>query len=127
MGSSSEVRMSSVSGVDMAGTEFMETVFSLAPGEIGVAFNAPQTVAYVIRLTAMKPSQDALWTQFKVDDFSTYRSAADSAQQQIYGAWINEIKTSANLKWTPEYATAQQSTARQSAPVDRQDDSDADY
>jgi hypothetical protein len=121
------VRLSNVAGVDMPGNEFMETVFSLQPGQIGTAMNAPQTADYIIRLTALKPSQDALWAQFKVDDFSNYAPAAGDAQRQIYTAWLNEIKTSANLKWTAEYAANPQAEARPASPVDRGNESDADY
>ena len=39
----------------MAGDEFMSTVFHLKPDQIGVAMNAPETVAYVIRLTDVQP------------------------------------------------------------------------
>jgi hypothetical protein len=129
-GSSQQVQMSRVSGVEMAGTEFMEKVFSLKPGEVDVAFNAPKSIAYVIRLTGMNPAQDALWMQFKVDDFSTYRSATYSSQRQIYAAWLNEIKTSADLVWTKEYAASQQQqTGRQSSPASSPtpNESDEDY
>ena len=69
-------RISEVSGVDYAGEEFMQTVFHLEPGQIGVALNAPQNVAYVIQLTDLSPSHDVLWKQFEVDDFSKYAPAA---------------------------------------------------
>ncbi len=126
-GSSREVRMSRVPGVDLAGETFMETVFSLKPGQIGVAFNAPQTVAYVIRVTGIAPSPEALWTQFKVDDFSTYQPALAGAQRQIDAAWLKEIKASAGFKWTEAYKTAQQTSTGKSTPGSRHDEGDGDY
>ena len=44
-------RISPVAGVEHPGAEFMEAVFKLSPGEIGVALNEPQDTAYVVRLT----------------------------------------------------------------------------
>ena len=81
-------RISNVVGVDMAGEEFMRTVFHLEPGQIGVAMNAPKTMAYLIRLDEVKPSQEVLWKEFEVDDFSKYAPAALSDQRQIVGAWL---------------------------------------
>ncbi len=95
----SAVRISSVAGVDFAGDEFMSTVFHMEPGQIGVAMNAPKTVAYVIRLDKLSPSHEVLWTQFEVDDFSKYAPAATTDQRKIFQAWLEELKTSAGLEW----------------------------
>ena len=92
-------RISNVAGVDFAGDEFMGTVFHMEPSQVGVAMNAPKTVVYVIRLDKLSPSQDVLWTQFEVDDFSKYGPAAATDQRQIYRAWLDELKTSAGLEW----------------------------
>jgi hypothetical protein len=92
-------RISAVTDVDFAGDEFMRTVFRLEPGQTGVALNAPKTVAYVIRLTGLSPSQKVLWSEFEVDDFSKYAPAAAEDQRQIARAWLNEIKASANMEW----------------------------
>ena len=117
-------RLNDVSGVDMAGEEFMATVFRLKPGEIGVAMNAPKTIACVIRLIGLQPSEDVLWSQFKVDDFSKYEAAVVEAQRQTYTAWLNELKTSANLKWTPIRTTDQQQEGRQGSPSESRNESD---
>ena len=93
------VRLSSVSGVDRPGEAFMQTVFGLAKGEVGVAMNAPQTVAYVIRMTELTPSETSLWSQFKASDYSTYAPAAQQDQRQMYLAWLKEIKTNAKVDW----------------------------
>ena len=86
-------------GVDYAGEEFMRTVFHLEPGQIGVALNAPQNVAYVIQLSGLSPSHEVLWKEFEVDDFSKYAPAAAEDQRQIVRAWLDEIKSSAGVEW----------------------------
>ena len=98
-GSSPSARLGTVSEVDSAGEDFMKTVFSLQAGETGVAMNAPQTVAYVIRVTAFSPPQDALWKQFETEDFTKYASVADDDRRKIVRAWLQEIKTSAGFHW----------------------------
>ena len=106
-------RISSVAGVDMAGNDFMRAVFHLEPGQIGVALNAPQTVAYVIRLESFSPSHEVLWKQFEVDDFSKYAPAALTDQRQIHHAWMDEIKTSAGLQWKQKQEQQEQGSGPQ--------------
>ena len=99
LGSSSNADRSQVTGVDNAGEEFMRTVFHLEPGQIGVAPNAPQNVAYVIQLSGFSPSHEVLWKEFEVDDFSKYAPVAMEDQQRIIRAWLDEIKSSAGVEW----------------------------
>jgi hypothetical protein len=106
-------RLSTPAGIDLPGDAFMRTVFRLEPGQVGVAMNAPQTVAYVIRLDQLTPSHDVLWKQFEVDDFSKYASAAIGEQRQILQAWLNELKTSANLQWKQKPEQMQESGPQQ--------------
>lgn len=92
-------RISNVPEVDMAGEDFMRAVFRLAPGQTGAALNNPETVAYVIQMTALSPSQNVLWKQFEVDDFSKYAPAVQVDRQRIVAAWLDEIKASAGFEW----------------------------
>jgi hypothetical protein len=92
-------RLSQVPGVNMAGEDFMETVFSMEPGEVKVAMNQPKTAAYVIQVTAFEPPPAVLWQLFLVDDYEKYASVAVRDQQRLVGAWMDEIKTSIGLKW----------------------------
>jgi hypothetical protein len=92
-------RLSNVLGVDMAGEEFMRAVFRLTKDQTGAALNAPQTVAYVIRLTGLSPSRDVLWKQFEVDDFSKYAPVAQNDRARIVRAWLDEIRSSAGFEW----------------------------
>jgi hypothetical protein len=106
-------RISSVAGVDLPGEDFMRAVFHLKPGQVGVAMNAPQTVAYVIRLDQLNPSHEVLWKQFEVDDFSKYAPVALSDQRQILQAWLREIRTSAGLQWKQKPEQVQDSGPQQ--------------
>ncbi len=100
LGSAPEAaRLSDVMGVYLAGEEFMHTVFHLERGQIGVAMNAPKTVAYVVQLNELSPSREVLWKQFEVDDFSKYASAANTDKRQMYQAWLDEIKSSVGMEW----------------------------
>jgi len=92
-------RLSEVEHVDMPGEKFMQTVFSLKVGEIGAAMNQPETVAYVIRVREIQPTDNALWAQFEIDPFNLYASAAtDDVRQMIY-AFRQELVKDAGLEW----------------------------
>jgi hypothetical protein len=106
-------RNSDVVGVAYAGDDFMRTVFRLEPSQIGTAFNEPKTVAYVIQLDEFTPSHKVLWKEFEVDDFSKYEPAAREDQRQAYQAWLDEIKTSAGLKWERKADQTQESGSRE--------------
>ena len=60
-------RLSAVEGVDMPGWDFMREVFGLQQGQVGVAFNAPKTIAYVVRPSQFTPSYDVLRPQFETE------------------------------------------------------------
>jgi hypothetical protein len=91
--------ISEVSGVEMAGEEFMRTVFSLVPGEVGVAMNKPQTVAYVIRLVESVPSFEKLWADFERDRDANYLVAAAEQRRELWKKWYAEIDALVGVKW----------------------------
>jgi len=106
LGSASNARLSTVSGIEFAGNEFMQEVFKLEPGQVGVAMNAPKSIAYVLRVTEFNPSYKVRWKQFEVDDFSKYASAGQGDRQQIAQDWLKALQTSAGLKWLRPYDQA---------------------
>ena len=53
-----------LSGIEYAGNEFMQKVFTLDKGAAGVAMNEPQTVAYAIQLIDLAPSETVFRQQF---------------------------------------------------------------
>ncbi len=92
-------KLSEVDGVDMAGEDFMRTVFNLDVGQVGIAMNQPQTAVYVVRPTRVNPTSTVLWELFLVDDFSKYASVAYGDQRQILDSWQDELETAAGLTW----------------------------
>jgi len=92
-------RISDVPHVEAAGEEFMEAVFRLQPGETAVAFNRPQTVAYVVRVKSFEPSQEVLWKMFLAEPYADYSSVAVFDQQKIRSAWMEELKRSIGFRW----------------------------
>ena len=92
-------RLSQVEGVDRPGDAFMRAVFDLAPGEVGVAMNQPETEAYVIRMLETRPSDESLWASFETCPYRFYATAAIADQEQMQRAWVEAIKRSAGLKW----------------------------
>jgi hypothetical protein len=116
-------RLSSVEGVDMAGEEFMKIVFSLESGQVGAALNAPQTVAYVIRLNDLTPPHEMLWRQFEKENFRKYASVAGPDQEKMKKAWLQGIKKAANLEWTADHKAARVSQrGPEPEPQDQGDD-----
>ena len=90
----------------MAGEDFMKLVFRLELTQLGAIMNAPQTVVYLVQLGDLTPPQEMLWRQFEKENFNKYSSAARPDQQKTYNAWLQGIKTAANLEWTAEYKSA---------------------
>ena len=97
-------RWSFVEGVSSPGsklgTDFMQTTFALTAGQVGVAMNEPQAVAYVIRMVELAPPDLVLVKSFEETD-SIYRwiAMAMEDQRQIDQGWKEEIKTAAGFKW----------------------------
>ena len=101
-----QAELSRVAGVDMPGDEFMRAVFRLEPGQIGTAFNAPQTVVYVVRPSEFAPSYDVRWREFAAGGFreDTYAGAED--QRQLFKAWLDEIEDVCRLQMDARPQTA---------------------
>ncbi len=94
-------RLSAVEGVDVPGWDFMREVFGLERGQVGVAFNAPKTVAYVVRPTQFTPSYDVLRAQFETEPYGMYAAAGQEDRMAIYRAWLDEVKKSTGFAWGP--------------------------
>ena len=79
--------LSKVKGVDMAGPEFMRKVFALREGEIGVAMNEPQTVAYVVRVVNFDPRIGLLMNWFPTAPLKEYLPICAEDQLKLFEAW----------------------------------------
>lgn len=62
-----QIHLAKPFGVDHAGPEFFETVFSLAPGKAAAVWNHDKSVAYVVRLVRHQQSEDALRNRFLIE------------------------------------------------------------
>ncbi|MEN6451571.1 MAG: hypothetical protein ABFC96_13850, partial [Thermoguttaceae bacterium] len=117
-----QAELSSVEGVDMAGWEFMREVFGLQPDQVGVAFNAPKTVVYLVRPAEFTPSYDLRWSQFKTEPYERYANAGLFDRRELYQAWLGEIKRSVGFAWGPGHKLAEhQGDYAPAAPVDDED------
>jgi hypothetical protein len=99
----SRPQISEVRGVTAAGNQFMQKVFQLAPGRVGVAANQPQTDYYVIRVTAFSPSLDQLWDSFRDhSQMMAINTLAVADRQNIQKKWMADLRESAGFKWVRE-------------------------
>jgi len=94
-----EPRLSEVDGVDQAGPDFMRMVFGLSAGGVGIAFNQPQDIVYVVRAIEFEPSEEQLRDEFARENPMRYLSAAREDQRAIYRHWIEDLKTDADVRW----------------------------
>ena len=96
-----QLRISEVKGVEMAGEEFMRTVYSLAPGETGVALNAPKTVAYVIQVIETTPSRLVLQKDFmtRVKSYDRFRAAASGELTDERKRWLDSLYEKYGVHW----------------------------
>ena len=115
-------RISQVTGVDHPGPDFMETVFKLSPGEVGVALNHPEDTAFVVRLVEYERPIDDLRKDFAVEPAMRYLPVAGPDQRKIYLAWLHDLNTDAAVRWLRAADTAARRRVADDAPPD-----DVDY
>jgi hypothetical protein len=91
-------------GVVDPGPDFMRTATQLDPGQIAVAWNNPQTIYYVVRISEKSPDNDALVDSFveeasQQDGLTRYARAAFPEQRSIYTHWITQLQDDAKVVW----------------------------
>jgi len=94
-------QVSKVPGLESPGDEFMQTVFGLDAGGLGVAFNEPQTVCYCIRLVSLTPDEDALRTRFLESTRDQGRLSAVTMRDftTSYRDWIRSLDRKYAVNW----------------------------
>jgi hypothetical protein len=92
--------LSYVDGVESPGNEFMEAVFAMNAGDVGVAVNQPQTHVYVVRLISETPSEEELSEQFLQTgtSFDILQLASQDGQQQVR-RWFEQREEQWDLVW----------------------------
>ena len=97
--SSPRLQISEIEGVDRPGPDFMRTAFSLPAGEVGVAMNHPESVAYVIRVTNEDTSVELLQDQFITANQNMYLQVGQSDMQKVYTTWRENLLADAGVHW----------------------------
>ena len=82
--------------------EFMQTVFSLDPGQIDVAMNNPETICYVINVLQIDPSRESLLADFEIDSFGTYMQFGIRDASELRMQVSEKLVADADLKWLRE-------------------------
>jgi len=85
--------------VVMPGNDFMREVFSLEVGEIGVAMNQPETVAYVVRVTEVNPLPEVLWRIFRTAAYDEYFRVATDDMAKVREAWLSGMESAVGFQW----------------------------
>jgi hypothetical protein len=95
------VQISQPTGIVIPGDEFMAKVFSLRPGEVGVAFNEPKTVCYCIRLIDVEPPEETLKERFvaRRGDPGMTAAAAQEARMRALRGWVGDLEARYGVEW----------------------------
>jgi len=92
--------MSAVPGIELAGREFMQGVFALAPGQAGVAPNQSHSKVYVVRATAQEPDDERLRTQFAEMGYNQLvLMLANGERQFAFIQTVRNIEDQYRVKW----------------------------
>lgn len=133
MGTTTEhpISLTNLSGVDMAGEEFMHAVFKTEVGSASAAFNEPQTVAYVIQVQKLEPSEEMFRRQFLTyqEQMATsqyaglaFSAARRSAQLFVVPAKMQAIRDELGFKrLATANSSGSQSDEQQEPPSDDED------
>jgi len=92
--------LSPVPGIELAGLEFMQGVFSLQPGQSGVAPNQAHSTVYVVRVLQQDPDDEKLRTQFLESGYNelVVMLGRNEAWQTSVGC-IRGIEDQYHVKW----------------------------
>jgi hypothetical protein len=97
--------ISPVRGVDKSvliaepGEAFMETVFGLDQGGVGVAFDQSKKNVYVIQVESFAPSETVLRETFLHDRFGLYAEVARLDAGRASEEWMNALREEVGLDW----------------------------
>ncbi|MFM2096221.1 MAG: hypothetical protein RIS70_3345 [Planctomycetota bacterium] len=88
-----------VEGVDTPGNEFMEAVFALKEGEVGVAVNFPQTYAYVVRLAKESMNESDRRERFLIGRTQEFTQLSQLENRDIFVQWILDLRSEMKVNW----------------------------
>ncbi|MEX2141954.1 MAG: hypothetical protein WD894_21995 [Pirellulales bacterium] len=96
-----QVHYPEIAGVLNPSAEFMEATFDLAPDEVGVAFNHPKSIVYVIQPVSFTPSDTVLEQEFmvRIRDYDRYRAAGGVAFAEAQENWMESLFAEYGVRW----------------------------
>jgi hypothetical protein len=97
--SANRPRLSNVHGVQNAGRDFMQAVFSATPDQIVVAMNEPKSDVYVVQIKSFEPSREDLEQRFLFEDFRAYSPLAIGDEETLYFDWLRSLDKQAGVTW----------------------------
>jgi hypothetical protein len=103
----SPLDLTRVTGIDQVGMEFMRSVFTLQPGQVGLAVDQPGKTVYVVRLVNFTPGEETLWRQFAAEaavpnETMRLREAQQFDQRALWKIWRDDLEKDAGLHWERE-------------------------
>ena len=101
MQQSQGIQMTPVPGVETPGEDFMRAIFSLEAGGVGVAFNFPKSVVYVIQATDFEPRESVLEQEFMVrmQNYNRYRGAGSGELAGAQSLWLESLIEEYGVVW----------------------------
>jgi hypothetical protein len=103
-----QLMLSEIEGVEGASGELRETIFSLAPSEVGVARSLNLNTVYVVRVKRFAPLAADLQERFYTENPRNYLAAGQADVIQVARTWLADLEKQAGLTWLRESLVAQQ-------------------
>lgn len=94
-----QLQLGVVPGAPNVGIDFMREAYTLDIGQSGAALNAPEDIAYVIRVTDQRPSTDELLARFMTTPYQQYASVSEIDSQEFALDWVRELEQEAGIEW----------------------------
>ena len=101
---------STIPGVEFPGPDLLKTMFRLREGEVGVALDAPQATAYVIRVAKESPSLEERQQRFLSEGIRMRAVSflANSDSRTILQNWYRDLMESYDVTWAQDPSTREQ-------------------
>ena len=104
-GSQQQLRLTSISGVELAGNDFMRSVFALEVGEVCSAVNADESIVYLVRLASEEQPDPVRMERFyNTGTTSEIRQLANFELGDIGRRWSKQVGDEVGIDWkrTPQ-------------------------
>ena len=97
-----------VDGVEHAGQDFMQVVFGLKAGQVGVAADTPHKIVYVVRVDSESPPEEQRRTQFLEGGLTADMGFLARVELQGFlNQWHRDLDEEMQVKWNRPPETPQ--------------------